>query len=249
MSRKSSTEYVHNQEDADIEVFESEYRTYRESEAAENRDGLHNGDEENWKVNSSKQKFGVTKNELSDVLYDSIPAYEESTVTLKEYYDHSIKNNLTAKSAGSYLVSLFPIIKWFPHYNFTWGYADLVAGITVGCVLVPQSMSYAQIASLSPEYGLYSSFIGAFIYSLFATSKDVCIGPVAVMSLQTAKVIAEVLKKISRRPDRSYSSYHCNYPLFALWDCRHWVGYTAFRLFSGTYFSKCCCWLHDRFRI
>lgn len=46
MSRKSSTEYVHNQEDADIEVFESEYRTYRESEAAENRDGLHNGDEE-----------------------------------------------------------------------------------------------------------------------------------------------------------------------------------------------------------
>ncbi|CAI4282284.1 BTE_collapsed_G0004900.mRNA.1.CDS.1 [Saccharomyces cerevisiae] len=183
MSRKSSTEYVHNQEDADIEVFESEYRTYRESEAAENRDGLHNGDEENWKVNSSKQKFGVTKNELSDVLYDSIPAYEESTVTLKEYYDHSIKNNLTAKSAGSYLVSLFPIIKWFPHYNFTWGYADLVAGITVGCVLVPQSMSYAQIASLSPEYGLYSSFIGAFIYSLFATSKDVCIGPVAVMSL------------------------------------------------------------------
>ncbi|AJQ06021.1 Sulfate permease 1 [Saccharomyces cerevisiae] len=195
MSRKSSTEYVHNQEDADIEVFESEYRTYRESEAAENRDGLRNGDEENWKVNSSKQKFGVTKNELSDVLYDSIPAYEESTVTLKEYYDHSIKNNLTAKSAGSYLVSLFPIIKWFPHYNFTWGYADLVAGITVGCVLVPQSMSYAQIASLSPEYGLYSSFIGAFIYSLFATSKDVCIGPVAVMSLQTAKVIAEVLKK------------------------------------------------------
>ena len=132
---------------------------------------------------------------MSEVFYDSIPAYEENTVTLKDYYDHTIKDNLTLKSAGSYLYSLFPIIKWLPHYNFTWGYADLVAGITVGCVLVPQSMSYAQIASLSPEYGLYSSFIGAFIYSLFATSKDVCIGPVAVMSLQTAKVIAEVLKK------------------------------------------------------
>jgi len=53
-------------------------------------------------------------------------------------------------------------------------------------------MSYAKIATLPVQYGLYSSFVGVFIYCFFATSKDVNIGPVAVMSLQTAHVIATV---------------------------------------------------------
>lgn len=96
---------------------------------------------------------------------------------------------------GHYFVSLFPIAKWILHYNGRWLYGDLVAGITVGVVLVPQSMSYAQLAGLSPEFGLYSSFVGVFIYSFFATSKDVSIGPVAVMSLQVGKVVAKVQDK------------------------------------------------------
>lgn len=53
-------------------------------------------------------------------------------------------------------------------------------------------MAYAKIATLPVQYGLYSSFVGVFIYCFFATSKDVTIGPVAVMSLQTAHVIAAV---------------------------------------------------------
>jgi len=53
-------------------------------------------------------------------------------------------------------------------------------------------MSYAKIATLPAQYGLYSSFVGVFLYCFFATSKDVTIGPVAVMSLQTAKVIQSV---------------------------------------------------------
>lgn len=45
-----------------------------------------------------------------------------------------------------------------------WLVGDLIAGITVGIVLVPQSMSYATIATLAPQYGLYSAFVGVFIY-------------------------------------------------------------------------------------
>lgn len=45
-----------------------------------------------------------------------------------------------------------------------WLIGDLIAGITVGIVLVPQSMSYATIATLPPQYGLYSAFVGVFIY-------------------------------------------------------------------------------------
>lgn len=95
----------------------------------------------------------------------------------------------------NYFISLFPFSKWLLHYNLKWLYGDLVAGITVGVVLVPQSMSYAQLAGLSPEFGLYSSFVGVCIYAIFATSKDVSIGPVAVMSAQVGKVVAKIQEK------------------------------------------------------
>lgn len=61
-------------------------------------------------------------------------------------------------------------------------------------VLVPQSLSYAKLAGLPSEYGLYSSFIGVLTYAFFATSKDVSIGPVAVMSLETGTVVHKVLE-------------------------------------------------------
>lgn len=49
-------------------------------------------------------------------------------------------------------------------------------GITVGCVVVPQSMAYAKLAELDVQFGLYSSFMGVLIYWFFATSKDITIG-------------------------------------------------------------------------
>ncbi|KAK0503038.1 sulfate transporter family-domain-containing protein [Armillaria luteobubalina] len=91
-----------------------------------------------------------------------------------------------------YVSSLFPILGWITRYNLGWLTGDVIAGLTVGIVLVPQSMSYAQIATLSPEYGLYSSFIGVLLYCIFATSKDVSIGPVAVMSLTVSQIIKHV---------------------------------------------------------
>lgn len=124
-----------------------------------------------------------------------VPTFIENKVGLREYFNHDLRDNFTLHSVKDYFVSLFPIIHWIPHYNLQWFIQDLIAGITVGCVLVPQSMSYAQLATLPPQYGLYSSFIGAYMYSFFATSKDVCIGPVAVMSLETAKVVARVMEK------------------------------------------------------
>ncbi|KAG6831481.1 hypothetical protein H0H87_005048 [Tephrocybe sp. NHM501043] len=91
-----------------------------------------------------------------------------------------------------YLTSLFPVFQWISRYNFGWLTGDVIAGLTVGMVVVPQGMSYAVIATLPAEYGLYSSFVGVLIYCFFATSKDVSIGPVAVMSLTVAQVIKHV---------------------------------------------------------
>ncbi|TFY76919.1 hypothetical protein EWM64_g7091 [Hericium alpestre] len=96
------------------------------------------------------------------------------------------------QDAIDYFKRLFPIFGWITRYNLGWLTGDVIAGVTVGIVLVPQSMSYAQIATLPPQYGLYSAFIGVLIYALFATSKDVSIGPVAVMSLTTSQILKYV---------------------------------------------------------
>ncbi|KXN82526.1 putative sulfate permease C3H7.02 [Leucoagaricus sp. SymC.cos] len=88
-----------------------------------------------------------------------------------------------------YFIDLFPILQWIHRYNIGWLSGNVIVGLTVGMVAVPLGMSYAQIAILPPEYGLYSSFVGVFIYCFFATSKDISIGPVAVMSLIVANMI------------------------------------------------------------
>lgn len=68
--------------------------------------------------------------------------------------------------------------------------ADLIAGLSVALVLVPQSMAYAQLAGLPPYYGLYASFLPVMIASLMGSSRQVHTGPVAVVSLLTASALA-----------------------------------------------------------
>lgn len=97
------------------------------------------------------------------------------------------------KNLKEYFVSLFPFLKWIHRYNWNWLVADLIAGITVGIVVVPQSMGYAKIATLEPQYGLYSAFVGVTLYFLFSTSKDISIGPTSVMSLLVGQTITSVI--------------------------------------------------------
>ncbi|KAI0432121.1 sulfate permease [Xylaria sp. FL1042] len=92
-----------------------------------------------------------------------------------------------------YFLSLFPFLSWIGFYNLQWLTGDLVAGITIGAVVVPQGMAYAKLAELPVEFGLYSSFVGVIIYWFFATSKDITIGPVAVLSTVTGTVVNNVI--------------------------------------------------------
>lgn len=207
-------------EDPNLDDLEQEYNQYKDEEFVNpsNDNNNYNNLQNTSTSNNNKytQQFEESKlnakisqisflndsgNESNGTNNINIPAFHEHTLSFREYYRHDLKEYFSWSSVGNYCLSIFPVVKWLPHYNYIWFIQDLIAGITIGCVLVPQSMSYAQIATLPPQYGLYSSFIGAFIYSLFATSKDVCIGPVAVMSLETAKVIARVTEKLSADTD------------------------------------------------
>jgi sulfate transporter 4 len=60
---------------------------------------------------------------------------------------------------------------------------DVLAGISVGFMVVPQGMSYANLAGVPPVFGLYGAFLPVLIYSLFGSSKQLGVGPVAVTSM------------------------------------------------------------------
>eukprot|EP00076_Gallus_gallus_P027697 XP_015151094.1 sodium-independent sulfate anion transporter isoform X2 [Gallus gallus] len=76
-----------------------------------------------------------------------------------------------------------PVLGWLPRYSLSCLRLDLTAGVTVGLTVVPQALAYAEVAGLPVQYGLYSSFVGCFVYCLLGTAKDVTLGPTAIMSL------------------------------------------------------------------
>ncbi|XP_070490563.1 sodium-independent sulfate anion transporter-like isoform X2 [Chironomus tepperi] len=76
-----------------------------------------------------------------------------------------------------------PILTWMPKYTFSTLFYDTVAGLSVGLTVIPQGIAYAVVAGLKPQYGLYSSFMGCFMYTIFGSCKDITIGPTAIMSL------------------------------------------------------------------
>ncbi|XP_027547269.1 sodium-independent sulfate anion transporter isoform X4 [Neopelma chrysocephalum] len=76
-----------------------------------------------------------------------------------------------------------PVLRWLPRYSRAWLPLDLLAGLAVGLTAVPQALAYAELAGLPLQYGLYSSFMGCFVYFFLGTAKDVTLGPTAIMSL------------------------------------------------------------------
>jgi len=86
------------------------------------------------------------------------------------------------------LTTLLPFLRWFPMTGVTLR-SDLIAGITVALVLVPQSMAYAQLAGLPVVYGLYASFMPVIVASLWGSLPQLHTGPVAMLSLMSAAAV------------------------------------------------------------
>lgn len=78
---------------------------------------------------------------------------------------------------------LLPILEWLPAYDRAWLRGDLSAGVTVAVLVVPQGMAYAMLAGLPPVIGLYAAAVPLAVYALFATSRHLAVGPVAMVSL------------------------------------------------------------------
>jgi len=86
----------------------------------------------------------------------------------------------------------FPILDWLSNYGKSSFQGDLIAGLTVGMMLIPQGMAYAMLAGLEPIYGLYASITPLIVYAIFGTSRQLAVGPVAMVSLLVSASIASL---------------------------------------------------------
>ncbi|PCF97689.1 SulP family inorganic anion transporter [Vreelandella nigrificans] len=85
-----------------------------------------------------------------------------------------------------------PILTWLPHYHKRLLGADLLAGLIVTVMVIPQSLAYALLAGLPAVVGLYASILPQLLYTLFGTSKALAVGPVAIIALMTGAALSSV---------------------------------------------------------
>ena len=85
-----------------------------------------------------------------------------------------------------------PSLDWIKNYNKNWLGGDISAGLTVGVMLIPQGMAYSMLAGLPPIYGLYAVTIPLIIYALLGTSRQLAVGPVAMVSLLIASGVGSL---------------------------------------------------------
>ena len=96
---------------------------------------------------------------------------------------------MSAKVKSRGLSHYIPILGWLPRYNRSWFSADLIAGLSVWALLVPQGITYASIAGVPAQFGLYTA-LGALIgYALFGTYKQLVTGPSATVAAVSFSVI------------------------------------------------------------
>jgi len=89
------------------------------------------------------------------------------------------------------LYKYIPLFDWIRNYDKSDLSGDLVAGITVGVMLIPQSMAYAVLAGLPPVYGLYASVFPMIIYGILGTSRELAVGPAAIICILIVAGVSE----------------------------------------------------------
>ena len=101
---------------------------------------------------------------------------QEKLATLRQHY--------TTKTRREWIETFIPMYAWLRSYEWKTNLPyDIVAGLSVGMMSIPQSMSYAKLAGLPVQYGLCSAMVPVFAYSVFGTSRQLAVGPVALLSL------------------------------------------------------------------
>lgn len=119
-------------------------------------------------------------------------------------HKENFTNAFKQRSCCDMMSNIFPLVGLLKTYDFKENlFTDILAGITVGVMIVPQSMSYAKLAGLPVEFGLYSSLVPIYAYALFGTSRQLAVGPVALVSLILNNGLTLVLDQAGKTPENT----------------------------------------------
>jgi len=125
-----------------------------------------------------------------------VPFLLEECVKEKVTWKEVLKRKVVKKCSCSHarvkalLVDSIPIVKWLPRYQFKdWIIGDVMSGLIVAILLVPQSIAYSLLAEQDPIYGLYTSFFASIIYALLGTSRHISVGMFGVLCLLVGQVV------------------------------------------------------------
>jgi len=89
------------------------------------------------------------------------------------------------KGIGSY----FPILNWLPGYQSKWLRPDIIAGLTIMALLVPEGMAYAQLAGVPPQTAFYAAPAGLILYAIFGTSRQLVVAVSSAVAVMSASII------------------------------------------------------------
>ncbi|XP_060096584.1 sulfate transporter-like [Heteronotia binoei] len=122
----------------------------------------------------------------------------------------------TPARAKDQITSFLPVLKWLPKYDLKENIlGDLMSGLIVGILLVPQSIAYSLLAGQEPIYGLYTSFFASIIYFLFGTSRHISVGIFGVLCLMIGEVVDRELHRAGFDLEPSIpSSYHSDVSVY-----------------------------------
>jgi SulP family sulfate permease len=101
-------------------------------------------------------------------------------------------SDLTSQHASG-LKRYIPILSWLPHYDRTWLTVDIIAGLTLWGLVVPEAMAYAGIAGLPPQAGLYTLLAALLVYALLGTSRHLVVQATSATAALLASSVAAAL--------------------------------------------------------
>ncbi|KAK7282470.1 hypothetical protein RIF29_11279 [Crotalaria pallida] len=125
--------------------------------------------------------------------WHQLVVYVRKTISYYKQRCCSLRGQPAPKVVLSFFSAIFPILDWIQNYTLTKFRNDLLAGLTLASLCIPQSIGYATLAKLDPEYGLYTSVVPPLLYAVMGTSREIAIGPVAVVSLLLSSMIQNLI--------------------------------------------------------
>lgn len=123
---------------------------------------------------------------------------EKSNTNFKQFVTERLQRSCQCSPAKAKTVifGFLPVLRWLPKYDLKKNIlGDVMSGLIVGILLVPQSIAYSLLAGQEPIYGLYTSFFASIIYFLLGTSRHISVGIFGILCLMIGEVVDRELHK------------------------------------------------------